>query len=61
MSIGMNNKPIRAKRRDSIMGKSALSLVTILVAVAIRAEGERFKIADTDDVYQFSVGATFTF
>jgi len=43
------------------MRKSALSLVTILLAVAIRAEDELFKIADTDDVYLFSVGATFTF
>ena len=29
--------------------------------VSLRAEGERFKIADADDVYMFSVGATFTF
>ena len=29
--------------------------------VAIRAEGEQFKIADAEDVYMFSVGATFTF
>ena len=29
--------------------------------VALRAEGEQFKIADADDVYMFSVGATFTF
>lgn len=29
--------------------------------VALRAEGEQFKIADAEDVYMFSVGATFTF
>ncbi len=43
------------------MRKRTLSLVSILVAVAIRAEGERFKMADTDDIYPFSVGTTFTF
>ena len=29
--------------------------------VTLRAEGEQFDIADADDVYMFSVGATFTF
>ena len=29
--------------------------------VALRAEGEQFKIADADDVYMFSIGASFTF
>jgi OOP family OmpA-OmpF porin len=29
--------------------------------VTLRAEGEQFDIADADDVYLFSVGATFTF
>lgn len=29
--------------------------------VTLRAEGEQFNIADADDVYMFSVGATFTF
>ena len=29
--------------------------------VALRAEGEQFKIPDADDVYMFSIGATFTF
>ncbi len=43
------------------MRRRALSLVIILVAMTIRAEGERIKIADTDDVYLISVGATFTF
>ena len=30
-------------------------------SLAVRAEGERFELGDADEVYMFSVGATFTF
>ena len=49
---------------DSDSGTDAaygLGVALRLGKVALRAEGEQFKIADADDVYMFSVGATFTF
>jgi hypothetical protein len=49
---------------DSESGTDAaygIGVALRLGKVALRAEGEQFKIADADDVYMFSVGATFTF
>jgi len=49
---------------DSDSGTDAaygIGVALRLGKVALRAEGEQFKIADADDVYMFSVGATFTF
>jgi hypothetical protein len=50
--------------RDSDSGSDAaygIGLALRLGNVALRAEGERFDIGDAEDVYMFSVGATFTF
>jgi hypothetical protein len=49
---------------DSESGTDAaygIGVALRLGKVALRAEGEQFKIADAEDVYMFSVGATFTF
>jgi len=49
---------------DSDNGTDAaygLGVALRLGKLALRAEGEQFNIADADDVYLFSVGATFTF
>jgi hypothetical protein len=49
---------------DSESGTDAaygIGVALRLGKVAIRAEGEQFKIADADDVYLFSNGVTFTF
>ena len=49
---------------DSDSGTDAaygLGVALRLGKVALRAEGEQFKIADAEEVYMFSVGATFTF
>jgi len=49
---------------DSDSGTDAaygIGVALRLGKVALRAEGEQFNIADADDVYMFSVGATFTF
>ena len=49
---------------DSDSGTDAaygIGVALRLGKVALRAEGEQFKIADAEDVYMFSVGATFTF
>jgi len=49
---------------DSDSGTDAaygIGVALRLGQVALRAEGEQFKIADAEDVYMFSVGATFTF
>lgn len=49
---------------DSGSGTDAaygLGVALRLGSVAIRIEGERFDIADAEDVYMYSVGATFTF
>jgi len=43
---------------DAVYG---LGVALRLGNVAFRAEGEQFDIGDADDVYMFSVGATFTF
>jgi hypothetical protein len=43
---------------DAVWG---LGVALRLGSLAVRAEGERFEIADADEVYMFSVGATFTF
>jgi len=43
---------------DAVYG---LGVALRLGNVALRAEGEQFDIGDADDVYLFSVGATFTF
>ena len=62
---------IRARRMltdvvetDSESGTDAaygIGVAVRLGKVTFRAEGEQFNIADTDDVYLFSVGITFTF
>ena len=49
---------------DSESGTDAaygIGVALRLGKVALRAEGEQFKIADAEGVYMFSVGATFTF
>ena len=49
---------------DSDSGTDAaygIGVALRLGQVALRAEGEQFDIADAEDVYMFSVGATFTF
>jgi outer membrane immunogenic protein len=49
---------------DSDSGTDAaygIGVAIRLGGVALRAEGEQFDIADAEDVYMFSVGATFTF
>ena len=49
---------------DSDSGTDAaygIGVALRLGQVALRAEGEQFKIADAEDVYMFSIGATFTF
>ena len=49
---------------DSESGTDAaygIGVALRLGEVALRVEGEQFKIADAEDVYMFSVGATFTF
>ncbi|MFC2144363.1 outer membrane beta-barrel protein [Acidobacteriota bacterium] len=49
---------------DSDSGTDAaygIGVALRLGKVALRAEGEQFNIADAEDVYMFSVGATFTF
>jgi hypothetical protein len=49
---------------DSDSGTDAaygLGVTLRLGKLALRAEGEQFNIADADDVYMFSVGASFTF
>ena len=49
---------------DSDNGTDAaygLGVALRLGKLALRAEGEQFNIADADDVYLFSIGATFTF
>jgi hypothetical protein len=49
---------------DSDSGTDAaygIGVALRLGSVALRAEGEQFDIADAEDVYMFSVGATFTF
>jgi hypothetical protein len=38
-----------------------LGVALRLGSLAFRAEGERFELGDADEVYMFSVGATFTF
>ena len=38
-----------------------LGVALRLGSLAVRAEGERFELGDADEVYMFSVGATFTF
>jgi hypothetical protein len=49
---------------DSDSGTDAaygIGVALRLGGVSLRAEGEQFNIAEADDVYMFSVGATFTF
>jgi Outer membrane protein beta-barrel domain len=49
---------------DSDSGTDAaygIGVALRLGKVALRAEGEQFNIADAEEVYMFSVGATFTF
>ncbi len=49
---------------DSDSGTDAawgLGVALRLGSIAVRAEGERFEIGGADEVYMFSVGATFTF
>jgi OOP family OmpA-OmpF porin len=49
---------------DSDSGNDAaygIGVALRLGNVALRAEGEQFDIGDAEDVYLFSVGATFTF
>ena len=49
---------------DSESGTDAaygIGVALRLAKVALRAEGGQFNIAEAEDVYMFSVGATFTF
>jgi len=43
---------------DTVLGRK---VALRLGKVTLRTEGEQFIIADAEDVYVFSIGATFTF